>query len=158
MSPTPRELDARAVGLILLLSALWGGNNVAIKIGLADAPPIALGFLRFLLGGAWVLAWGWWTRAPFAPRAGELGPLAAVGVLFTVATARDRGPEARVTRSRSRPATGRLGLRLLTLATAVQLLGPAPGSAHASRPPSSPPRPPGPCRSWRGSASSRSPP
>jgi drug/metabolite transporter (DMT)-like permease len=71
----PRDLDTRAVGLVLLLSALWGGNTVAIKLGLADAPPLALGWMRFLLGGLCVLAWGWWTRAPFALRPGEPGPL-----------------------------------------------------------------------------------
>ena len=47
----PRDLDTRAVGLVLLLSALWGGNTVAIKVGLADAPPLALGWMRFVLGG-----------------------------------------------------------------------------------------------------------
>jgi drug/metabolite transporter (DMT)-like permease len=78
----PRDLDARAVGLVLLLSALWGGNTVAIKLGLADAPPLALGWMRFLLGGLCVLGWGWWTRAPFTLRAGEAGPLVWLGTLF----------------------------------------------------------------------------
>jgi drug/metabolite transporter (DMT)-like permease len=78
-----RELDARAVGLTLLLSALWGGNTVAIKIGLEDAPPLALGWMRFVLGGLCVLAWGWWTRAPFRLGAGEVGPLLGLGLLFT---------------------------------------------------------------------------
>ncbi|MGH7322939.1 MAG: DMT family transporter [Candidatus Rokuibacteriota bacterium] len=80
----PRELDARVVGLVLLLSALWGGNTVAIKIGLADAPPLALGWLRFVIGGVCVLFWGWWTRAPFTLRPGELWPLIGLGLLFTV--------------------------------------------------------------------------
>ena len=79
----PRDLDARAVGLVLLLSALWGGNTVAIKVGLADAPPLALGWMRFVLGGLCVLGWGWWTRAPFALRPGEPGPLFWLGTLFT---------------------------------------------------------------------------
>jgi len=32
-----RELDAGAIAVVLLLSALWGGNTVAIKIDVADS-------------------------------------------------------------------------------------------------------------------------
>ena len=80
----PRELDAPAIGLVLLLSALWGGNTVAIKVGLLDAPPLALGWMRFVLGGICVLAWGWWIRAPFRPLPGELPPLLGLGLLFAL--------------------------------------------------------------------------
>jgi drug/metabolite transporter (DMT)-like permease len=79
----PRDLDPPAVGLVLLLSALWGGNTVAIKLGLLDAPPLALAWMRFVLGGLCVVAWGWWTRAPFTLRPGELGPLVGLATLFT---------------------------------------------------------------------------
>ena len=80
----PRELDAGAVGLVLLLSALWGGNVVAVKVGLADAPPLALAWMRFILGGLCVLGWGWWTRAAFRLRPGEFWSLLGLGFLFTV--------------------------------------------------------------------------
>jgi drug/metabolite transporter (DMT)-like permease len=80
----PRELDAPAALLVLLLAALWGGNTVAIKIGLEDAPPLALAWMRFVLGGACVVLWGWWTRAPFGLEAGEAWPLVGLGLLFTV--------------------------------------------------------------------------
>ncbi len=79
----PRELDARAVGMVVLLAALWGGNTVAIKIGLVDAPPLALAWIRFVLGGICVLLWGWWTRAPFRLKPGEFWPLLGLGLLFT---------------------------------------------------------------------------
>src|SRR5215468_2162260 len=79
-----RELDAGAVGLVLLLSALWGGNVVAVKVGLADAPPLALAWMRFILGGLCVLGWGWWTRAAFRLRPGEFWSLLGLGFLFTV--------------------------------------------------------------------------
>ena len=78
-----RQLEARAVGLVLLLSALWGGNVVAVKIGLADAPPLALAWMRFAIGGICVLLWGWWTRAPFRVGPGEAWPLLGLGLLFT---------------------------------------------------------------------------
>lgn len=78
----PRELDARAIALVLLLSALWGGNTVAVKVGVADAPPLMLAALRFAIGGLCVVAWGLWTRAPFRLRPGEGWPLLGLGLLF----------------------------------------------------------------------------
>lgn len=79
-----RELDARAVAMVLLLSALWGGNTVAVKIGVIDAPPLMLAALRFAIGGACVIGWGLWTRAPFRLDPGEAGPLFGLGLLFAV--------------------------------------------------------------------------
>jgi drug/metabolite transporter (DMT)-like permease len=85
MAPSPlapRDLDARAIAMVLLLSALWGGNTVAVKIGVVDSPPLMLAALRFAIGGVCVLAWGLWTRAPFRLGRGEGWPLLGLGVLF----------------------------------------------------------------------------
>jgi drug/metabolite transporter (DMT)-like permease len=79
-----RELDAGAVVMVLLLSALWGGNTVAVKLGVADSPPLMLAALRFAIGGACVVGWGLWTRAPFRLELGEASPLLGLGVLFAV--------------------------------------------------------------------------
>src|SRR6185295_16221167 len=76
------DLDARAIAMVLLLSALWGGNTVAVKIGVADSPPLMLAALRFAIGGVCVLAWALWTRAPFRLERGEGGPLLGLGLLF----------------------------------------------------------------------------
>ena len=86
MTSTHRDLDLRAAALALLLSALWGGNPVAIKIGLLDAGPFALGWMRFVLGGLSILAWAWWTGAlkGFTIEPHEWRPLALLGALFTV--------------------------------------------------------------------------
>ena len=70
--------------MVLLLSALWGGNTVAVKIGVADSPPLMLAALRFAIGGICVVAWGLWTRAPFRLRPGEGWPLLGLGLLFAV--------------------------------------------------------------------------
>lgn len=80
----PRELDAAAVGLILLLSLFWGANLVAIKIGLADAPPLRLAWMRFVLGGLVVLGWARRSGASLRLVPGEPLPLLALGLLFTV--------------------------------------------------------------------------
>ena len=56
MSEEPR---GNIIALALLLAFLWGGNSLAIKIGLQDFPPMALAFLRFVIGliviGGWAL-------------------------------------------------------------------------------------------------------
>ena len=67
---------------MLLLSALWGGNTVAVKVGVADSPPLMLAALRFAIGGACVVGWGLWTRAPFRLEPGEGWPLLGLGLLF----------------------------------------------------------------------------
>jgi drug/metabolite transporter (DMT)-like permease len=85
MAPSPaapRDLDARAIAMVLLLSALWGGNTVAVKIGVVDSPPLMLAALRFAIGGVCVLGWGLWTRAPFRLGREEGGPLLGLGLLF----------------------------------------------------------------------------
>ena len=43
------------------MSLFWGGNTVAITLGLLDAPPLRLVWMRFLLGGLVIARWGWLT-------------------------------------------------------------------------------------------------
>jgi len=81
-----KEFDLRAAGLALLLAALWGANPVAIKIGLVDALPLRLAWMRFVLGGLFNLAWGGSTGALATLRVErhEWRPLAVLGLLFTI--------------------------------------------------------------------------
>jgi drug/metabolite transporter (DMT)-like permease len=81
-----RDMDPRGAGLALLLAALWGGNPAAIKIGLRDAGPFTLGWLRFVVGGVAILAWAWGTGRlrDFRVEPGEWRPLGVLGLLFTV--------------------------------------------------------------------------
>ena len=83
-SSTRRPLTLRAGLFALLLSALWGGNPVAIKAGLADAPPLRLGWLRFVIGGIVVLAWALITRRTLKVARHEWKPLLFLGCLFAV--------------------------------------------------------------------------
>ncbi len=79
-----RPLTLRAGLFALLLSALWGGNPVAIKAGLEDAPPLRLGWLRFVVGGVVVLAWALATRRSLRIARHEWRPLLFLGCLFAV--------------------------------------------------------------------------
>jgi drug/metabolite transporter (DMT)-like permease len=73
------------VALVLLVSVFWGGNIVAIKIGLDDAPPLRLAWLRFLVGGGVITLWAWATGrlAGFRVERHEWGPLGVLAALFT---------------------------------------------------------------------------
>jgi drug/metabolite transporter (DMT)-like permease len=84
--PPFRPLDLRGAATALLLAALWGGNPVAVKVGLADAPPLLLACLRFVLGGLSILAYAWLTRysGVFAVRRGEWSVIWSLGLLFAL--------------------------------------------------------------------------
>ncbi len=86
MTSPHRDLDLRGAALAVLLAALWGANPAAIKVGLVDAPPLRLAWMRFILGGLSILAWGVWTGAlaSFRIERHEWRPLAVLGLLFTV--------------------------------------------------------------------------
>tara|TARA_Y100000588_G_C14151530_1_gene880761 strand:- start:189 stop:1115 length:927 start_codon:yes stop_codon:yes gene_type:complete len=78
-----RPLTGNATAFALLLAALWGGNPVAAKAGLDDAPPLRMGWLRFLLGGIVVLVWALATRQSFQLLRSEWLPLLGLGILFS---------------------------------------------------------------------------
>jgi drug/metabolite transporter (DMT)-like permease len=66
------------------VSLFWGGNTVALKLGLLDAPPLRLAWMRFLLGAVVVGLWGWTTGrlAGFAVARHEWRPLIVLGLIF----------------------------------------------------------------------------
>src|SRR2546428_13718087 len=59
LSHPARDVDLKGAAVAVLVSILWGANPVAIKLGLEDAPPIRLAWMRFLVGGVGIgpLAW-----------------------------------------------------------------------------------------------------
>ena len=73
----------------MLLSVLWGANPVAVKLGLLDAPPIRLAWMRFLLGGVVIVLWAWLSGRfrDFRIARRERSPLLGVGVLLAVQSA-----------------------------------------------------------------------
>ena len=86
MSTPLRPLDWRGASTALFLAALWGGNPVAVKIGLLDVPPLRLAFFRFVLGGLAILAYATCIRhrGIFDVRPGEWRVLISLGVIFSV--------------------------------------------------------------------------
>jgi drug/metabolite transporter (DMT)-like permease len=78
------SIPASAVLAALAIHTLWGGNPVAVKLGLEAFPPLWSGFLRFALGCACVAAWAALARIPLWPAREEWPALLAIGVLFTV--------------------------------------------------------------------------
>jgi drug/metabolite transporter (DMT)-like permease len=84
MGEQPREVGPGAAALVTLLAFFWGGNPVAIKLALPDAPPIRQAWMRFALGSLTVLAWARATRRSFWLSRMEIRPLVILGLLFTV--------------------------------------------------------------------------
>lgn len=80
--PYHLRLDARAMALMVLLCALWGVQQVAIKVTMASIPPVFQAGLRSV--GAAVLVWVWmrWRRIPLFERDGSLWPGLLAGSLF----------------------------------------------------------------------------
>lgn len=85
MPPTEhRRITPRAGAFAVFVSALWAGNPIAIKAGLDHAPPLRLGWYRFVSGAVVILAWAIYTRADLRVRRSELGVLTVIGILFSV--------------------------------------------------------------------------
>ncbi|MEC7837993.1 MAG: DMT family transporter [Chloroflexota bacterium] len=76
--------DKKGIALAFFLSILWSGNPISIKIGLADAPPLRLGWMRFLLGGIVAIIWALYNKEKFEIKAKHIFPLLGVGFLFSI--------------------------------------------------------------------------
>jgi drug/metabolite transporter (DMT)-like permease len=77
-------IPVRTTLFVLLLAVLWGGNVVAIKIGLQGIPPFAAAGVRFGMALPLIVLWGRIKRITLRPQAGEWIPLMVVGSIFTV--------------------------------------------------------------------------
>jgi len=66
-----QAMPTSAYALALLLSVLWGGNYVAIKVGVTHVPPVGAAGLRFLLGMVAVFSWARFRRSRLGIAEGE---------------------------------------------------------------------------------------
>ena len=81
---TEDSIPVRTTLLVLLLATLWGGNVVAIKIGLRGLPPLAAAGVRFAVALPLIALWSRLRKISLKPRAGEMVPLLVVGLIFTI--------------------------------------------------------------------------
>lgn len=72
----------KIIALSLLLAFLWGGNSLSIKIGLQDLPPMALAFVRFVIGLIIVGVWALYRRVPLGLKRGDLSRLLLLTAIF----------------------------------------------------------------------------
>ncbi len=77
-----RPLDGAAMALVVLFCLAWGFNQVAVKLALADVPPLIQCTIRTALAALILLAVMRWRRMPIASRDGTLAAGLVAGALF----------------------------------------------------------------------------
>ncbi|MDK2755066.1 MAG: DMT family transporter [Gammaproteobacteria bacterium] len=77
-------LPLQAVLASIAIHALWGGNPVAVKLGLTVFPPMWSAFVRFSIATICVLIWARYRGISIWPRKGHLVTLLIVGAAFTI--------------------------------------------------------------------------
>jgi len=84
MNQTRLPLDARAIVLMLVLCAIWGLQQVALKATANDIAPVLQIALRSGVSALLVALMMLWRRQPMNLRDGTLGAGIVVGVLFAL--------------------------------------------------------------------------
>jgi drug/metabolite transporter (DMT)-like permease len=77
-----KALDAQAFSLMLALTALWGFQQVAIKLTAADISLVMQAALRTALAVVLLVAWARWRGIALLSRDGTLSAGLAAGLLF----------------------------------------------------------------------------
>lgn len=75
---------AAAFGLMVLLCAIWGLQQIAIKIATAELPPIQQAGWRSLIAALLVLTWARWRKISITGGDGSLRPGLLAGFLFAL--------------------------------------------------------------------------
>ena len=82
-TPQRRDaLDAKAVITLLVCCILWGLNQIAAKVTLADVPPLLQAAWRSSGAVVLVVAWAYWRQVPLWTRDGSLRGGLLAGLLF----------------------------------------------------------------------------
>jgi drug/metabolite transporter (DMT)-like permease len=77
-----KPLDAQAFSLMVLLTGLWGFQQVAIKLTAPDVSLVMQAALRTVLAAALLLAWARWRGIALFSRDGTLAAGIGAGLLF----------------------------------------------------------------------------
>ena len=73
-----------AFALMVMLCAVWGYQQITVKIALAGISPILQGGLRSAVATGLLLAWAYWRNLPLLQRDSSLRAGLLVGVLFSL--------------------------------------------------------------------------
>ena len=84
MTDRKLRLDARAVIVLVICTALWGVNQVATKVALAEMPPLWQASVRSLGAAALLLLWSRWRGLALFTRDGTLAGGLFAGTLFAL--------------------------------------------------------------------------
>ena len=79
-----RPLDASAFGIMLLLGAVWGFQQVAIKVTAPEVSLLMQGAIRSIIATLLVVLWARWQGIALFARDGTLGSGAFAGMLFAI--------------------------------------------------------------------------
>jgi drug/metabolite transporter (DMT)-like permease len=77
-----RHLDTGAVATMVLLTAIWGFTQVAVKLAANDISVVMQAGLRSIVSVVLLLAWARWHRIPLFTRDGTCWPGIAAGALY----------------------------------------------------------------------------
>ncbi len=77
------QIPLFAIASALAIHTLWGGNPVAVKLGLEAFPPLWSAFIRFAIAILCVAVWARLNRIRIWPEAGEWPGLFILAFLFT---------------------------------------------------------------------------
>jgi len=80
----PQPLTTGTIVIAFTLSMIWGGNFIALKLGMGTLPPFWSAFWRILAGVSVVLLWAWTQGVSMKLERGERGPIFALGAMFAV--------------------------------------------------------------------------
>ena len=84
MTERRTHLDALAVASLLLCAALWGLNQTATKVAVAEIPPLLQAALRSAGAAVLLTAWAGARRIDLRPGNGTLRPGLLAGLLFAL--------------------------------------------------------------------------
>jgi len=83
MNPRIRP-GAAAFALMVMLCAVWGLQQIAVKIAMSGISPILQGGLRSAMAALLLLGWMFWRRQSLLARDGSLRPGLLAGALFAL--------------------------------------------------------------------------
>jgi drug/metabolite transporter (DMT)-like permease len=79
---TRQPLDLNAYALMIVLTMLWGLQQVAIKLAAHGVSPVMQGAIRSIVATALLIGWARWQGIGLGRRDGTLGAGSAAGALF----------------------------------------------------------------------------